>query len=179
MIKQNTSSKIYPAIIFARVSSREQERGESISAQIKSCEDYCEKNNIPVLKTYPITESSTKKERKKFKEVLQFIKSYKDKVIIVANTIDRIQRHFREYFELDDLRTDNKIELHFIRKHLKITNKSNSFEIGSWIQGVAWGNNMSCNQAIISNVPMINAGTRVGGCIKLHSGIKIIQMRQD
>ena len=40
---------------------------------------------------------------------------------------------------MDDLRTDNKIELHFIREHLKITNKSNSYEIGSWIQGVAWG----------------------------------------
>ena len=139
MIKTNTSSKVYQAIIIARVSSREQERGESISAQIKSCEDYCEKNNIPILKTYPITESSTKKERKKFREVLQFIRSYKDKLIVVANTIDRIQRHFREYIDLDDLRTDNKIELHFIREHLKITNKSNSYEIGSWIQGVAWG----------------------------------------
>ena len=139
MIKTNTSSKVYQAIIIARVSSREQERGESISAQIKSCEDYCEKNNIPILKIYPITESSTKKERKKFREVLQFIRSYKDKLIVVANTIDRIQRHFREYIDLDDLRTDNKIELHFIREHLKITNKSNSYEIGSWIQGVAWG----------------------------------------
>ena len=126
------------AVLFARVSSREQERGDSIEGQLQTVNDYCQKNNIPVLKEEKITESSFRGERKKFYEMLDFVKKQNGKIIIIANTIDRIQRRFHEYIELDILRLADKIEIHFIRENLKISKKSNSFEIGAWTQGVLW-----------------------------------------
>ncbi len=125
-------------ILFARVSSREQERGDSIDAQLKSVRDYAERNKLEVVKEYAITESSSKGDRKRFYEMLDFIEGREGKFIIVVNTIDRIQRRFHEYIELDVLRLADKIEIHFIRENIKIFKKSNSFEIGSWTQGVMW-----------------------------------------
>ncbi len=142
MIRKRKIQEAIPAraVLFARVSSREQERGDSIEAQIKTVRDYCELKSIPILKEYQITESSTKGERKKFYEMLNFIKKQDGKIIIVANTIDRIQRRFNEYIDLDKLRKTDKIEIHFIRENLNVTMQSNSFEIGTWIQGVLWAN---------------------------------------
>ena len=63
------------AVIFARVSSREQARGQSTTAQIMNCQQYCDSMGIKVIKIFNITESSTRGERKRFKEVLEFIKA--------------------------------------------------------------------------------------------------------
>lgn len=62
--------------------------------------------------------------------MIKFIKEQRGKILIVANTIDRIQRRFKEYILLDELRLENKIEMYFIREHLTINSKSNSYEIG-------------------------------------------------
>ncbi len=68
--------------------------------------------------------------------MIKFIKQQRGKILIVANTIDRIQRRFKEYSLLDDLRRDNKIEMYFIRERLTINSKSNGYEIGTWTQGI-------------------------------------------
>lgn len=137
-LKKNVKSQPMQAVLFARVSSKRQERGDSIDAQMKSVKDYCIQNNIPILAEYSITESSSKGERKKFYEMIKFIKKQQGKILIVANTIDRVQRRFKEYIYLDELRRDNKIELYFICEHLTINSKSNSYEIGTWTQSIMW-----------------------------------------
>ena len=38
------------AVVFARVSSQEQELGASIDAQLKSVFDYCEQKNLNIVK---------------------------------------------------------------------------------------------------------------------------------
>ena len=137
-LKKNIKNIPMQAVLLARVSSAEQERGDSIDAQMKTVRDYCIQHNIPILAEYKITESSSHGERKKFYEMIDFIKHQKNKVLIIANTIDRIQRRFKEYILLDELRLENKIEIYFIREHLTINSKSNSYEIGTWTQGVMW-----------------------------------------
>jgi DNA invertase Pin-like site-specific DNA recombinase len=62
------------AVILARVSSREQEEGKSIDAQLENLNNYCKKNDFEIVKTFQITESSTKGDRKKFLEMLAFTK---------------------------------------------------------------------------------------------------------
>ncbi len=137
-VKETRNNNNVQAVLFARVSSREQERGESIDAQLKSVRDYCVRNHFPIIKEYALVESSTQGERKKFYEMIEFVKKQSGTIIIVANTIDRIQRRFKEYIEMDVLRQNNKIEIHFLRENLKIANNSNSYEIGAWTQGVLW-----------------------------------------
>ncbi len=124
------------AVIFARVSSREQELGQSIDAQLQNLRLYCKRQTFSVIKEYSITESSTRGDRKKFTEMLSFVKQQKMKVIIVADCIDRIQRSFRESIELSDLVHLNKIEIHFVRENLIISSESNTSDNMRWDFGV-------------------------------------------
>ena len=84
------------AVILARVSSREQENGMSIDAQLENLNKYIQRNGLSLLKTFQITESSTTGDRKKFVEMLSFVKAQREKIAIVADCIDRIQRSFKE-----------------------------------------------------------------------------------
>ena len=124
------------AVILARVSSREQEMGQSIDAQLENMKKYAQRNGLPLLKTFQITESSTRGERKKFTEMLNFVKAQHEKIALVADTIDRIQRSFKESVELDELRKSNKIEIHFIRENLILHKDSSSTDIARWDLGV-------------------------------------------
>ena len=53
-LKKNIKTQPMQAVLFARVSSREQERGDSIDAQMKTVRDYCIQHNIPILEEYKI-----------------------------------------------------------------------------------------------------------------------------
>lgn len=56
------------AVMLARVSSRKQERGASLEAQVESIQSYCKRNNLiiiePTPKAFVFTESSTRGGRK-------------------------------------------------------------------------------------------------------------------
>ena len=95
--------------MFARVSSREQEQGQSIEAQLENIYRYCKRKEIQILKEYKITESSTRGERKKFNEMLNFVKTQKNKVLIISECVDRIQRSFKESISLDELMQKDKL----------------------------------------------------------------------
>jgi len=48
------------------------------------------------------------------------------KLALVVETIDKLQRSFRELVILDDLRKQDKIEIYFLRENLVISINSNS-----------------------------------------------------
>lgn len=120
------------AVILARVSTREQENGMSIDAQLENIRRYCTKREFDVLKEYTLTESSTRGDRVKFKGMLQFVKSKSEKIAIVADCVDRVQRSYVESVELDELRKKDKIEIHFIREGLTLRKDSPSSELMAW-----------------------------------------------
>jgi len=120
------------SIILARVSTKEQEEGHSINAQKQRLLDYCKKNNLHVIKIFEIIESSTQGERKKFNDMISFVENYKEKVAIVADAVDRVQRSFKESIILDDLRRKEKIEIHFLRENIILNENSKSFQILMW-----------------------------------------------
>lgn len=84
------------SIILARVSTREQEEGHSIDAQIARLKEYCQRKQFKVLKVFTIIESSTQGDRKEFHQMLAFAKKQKETVAIVCDAVDRFQRSFRE-----------------------------------------------------------------------------------
>ena len=63
------------AIILARVSSAEQREGKSLAAQEASAKEYCKRKQMIVEKTFSITESSTRGERIKFHEMMEYVKN--------------------------------------------------------------------------------------------------------
>ena len=122
--------------LLARVSSKEQEDNNSIPAQTRRLKEYAERTNLQVVEIYQLVESSTKANRQKFIEIIEVIRSSDEVVALVVETIDRLQRDFRESVALDELRRAGKVELHFVREGLRINQNSNSSEILRWDMGV-------------------------------------------
>lgn len=123
------------AIIFARVSSKDQEDGQSIPSQVRRLTEYALKKNFTVESTFQVTESSSKDTRKQFDQIIAFVKKSKESYALITDTVDRLQRSFRETPQLDELRRQGKLELHFLREGL-VNQASNSAQLLQWDVGV-------------------------------------------
>ena len=121
------------AIILARVSDKKQDSNE---AQILRVSDYVKNKNLTIWKTYEIEESSTKGDREKFQKVVEEITQSKEPIALVVDTVDRLQRSFKESVQLDDLRKEGKLEIHFYRESLVINQNSNSSDLLRWDMAV-------------------------------------------
>lgn len=104
------------AVILARVSSREQEEGHSIDAQVIRLRKYCEKKELEIIKEFVFVESSTRGERPEFYKMIKFIKQQKGKIALVCDKVDRLQRSFKEVPVLEELRRAGKLVLIFTLK---------------------------------------------------------------
>lgn len=121
------------AIILARVSTEDQmQEGYSIPAQLQRAIEYCHRKELIIQSKHQFDESSTKDQRKKFEAVIEEIKKSKEMIALVVETVDRLQRSFKESVMLDELRKAGKLEIHFIRENLVIHKDSNSSEIQRW-----------------------------------------------
>src|SRR3989344_2294738 len=90
--------------LYARVSSREQEReGYSIDAQIKNCKDYALAHDLVIAKEFVDIESAKESGRKKFSEMIAYLEQNKD-VGIICEKVDRLCRNFKDYITFDDLK---------------------------------------------------------------------------
>ncbi len=121
------------AIILARESDKNQ---DSNDAQLSRILDYVKGKGLEEWKTFKLKESSTKGYRIKFQEIIEIIKKSKETIAVVVDTVDRLQRSFRESVIFDELRREDKVELHFYRENLVINKKSNSADILRWDMGV-------------------------------------------
>lgn len=124
------------AIIFARVSSKDQEGGQSIPAQVRRLTEYALKKNFQIDGTYQVTESSSKETRKQFEQIIGYVKKSKEPYALITDTVDRLQRSFKETPLLDELRRQGKLELHFLREGLIVNQHSNSAQLLQWDIGV-------------------------------------------
>ena len=139
--KKIQNEKCTQAILFARVSSKKQkDKGVSLDVQMEAITQYCHDKGLKIIKDFSIDESSTHGERKQYHEMLNFAKSCSGRVAIVVNYVDRLQRNYDDTYELNKLRKEGKIEVHFLREQLIITKDSNSLEINFWNMHVLMAN---------------------------------------
>jgi len=124
------------AIIFVRVSSKDQEDGYSIDAQKHRLENYCSRRNLVVDKVFELVESSTIGDRRKFMSMVKYAEHKKETIAIVVDKVDRLQRSLREYPLLDKLVLEGKIELHFNSENYVIHKHSKSQDRQAWSLGV-------------------------------------------
>ena len=121
------------AIILARVSTEEQmNEGQSIPAQLSRAREYAKRKGLNIYKEYQFDESSIKDQRTKFEQVVEEIKKAKEPIALIVETVDRLQRGFKESVLLDEFRKQGKLEIHFIRENLVVHKDSNSSEIQRW-----------------------------------------------
>ena len=104
------------SIIFARVSSKDQEEGHSLDAQIQSCYEYAIKKEFQVIEQFKVVESSTASGRPEFNKMVEFVKQQRDKIIVLCYCVDRLQREFdAQYLSLQDLIKQGKLEIHYVK----------------------------------------------------------------
>jgi len=104
-------------------------------------DEYVTRNpRLHTWKTYEIKESSSRGERKQFMAILNEItaeaRRTREPVAVVFETVDRLQRSFKDMLVLNELIKQGTVELHFYREGLVIHQNSNSSEITRWEIGV-------------------------------------------
>lgn len=129
-------TKATKAVILARVSTDEQEKGYSIDAQLHRLKEYCARKELEVIESFTVVESSTRGERKQFNEMMTFVKRQKQCIAVVADKVDRVQRSFKEFPILDSLVQKGRIELHFNSEGYVIHKDSVSQDRFMWSIGV-------------------------------------------
>lgn len=120
--KNNSPLSLKPkGIIFARASTDRQEKeGLSLEEiQLPKMREYAEEKDIEIVAEYAIGETGGGyKERKKFNEMVDFLKKHKEVTEVVAFRVDRITRNFRDAVLIDSLRTEYDKRIHCVDERL-------------------------------------------------------------
>lgn len=131
----NTTNVGRKAVIFARVSTARQEKeGLSLTEiQIPRAEEYAKKNNLDIVKVFSVSETGgSYKIRKKFNEMVNYVKKNDNITDIVAFRVDRITRNFQDAVVVDDLRSKYNKRIHFIDDNFVLDKDSKSNDILQW-----------------------------------------------
>ncbi len=106
------NNEVLKVVLYARVSSEEQKReGFSIPAQLDLLRDFALKNKFQIVKEFTESESAKQSGRKKFEEMIQFLKNSKDIKTILVEKTDRLYRNFCDYVNLDVDKTGYSVYL--------------------------------------------------------------------
>ena len=112
-----------PAILYARVSSKDQEQeGFSIPAQLKLLRDYASKNALQILSEFVDVETAKKTGRKQFGEMVRFIRQNSNCRTIIVEKTDRLYRNFSDYVTLEEL----EVEIHLPKEGQVISKAARS-----------------------------------------------------
>ncbi len=129
------------AIVMARVSSAEQADNYSIPSQLKALREYCERQDLEIIKEYELVESSTRGDREEFYKMIDFAKEQNEIIAIVSYAVDRFQRRHEETIIANELVSANKIELAFYTNNLVINSQSQANDIFQWDIAVVMARN--------------------------------------
>jgi site-specific DNA recombinase len=111
------------AILYARVSSKDQEReGYSIPAQLKFLREYAQNHELNVLREFVDVETAKISGRKHFGEMVRFLRDHKTCRIVLVEKTDRLYRNFRDCVTLEDL----DVEIHLPKEGQVISKDSKS-----------------------------------------------------
>ncbi|MDZ4818076.1 MAG: recombinase family protein, partial [Planctomycetota bacterium] len=128
-MKSRAALQTQTAVIYARVSSEEQEKeGYSIPAQQKLLRDYAENEGLPILAEFVDIETAKTPGRSGFDQMVKFLMKNPSRreqpcVLLVEKT-DRLYRNLKDYVTIDEL----KIDIHFVKENVVLSPHSHSSE---------------------------------------------------
>jgi site-specific DNA recombinase len=100
------------AVIYARVSSREQQQeGYSIDAQLRLARSFASKNGFEVVQEFVEIESAKSSGRREFGNMVEFFRQSKTCRTILVEKTDRLSRNFEDQVLLNKL----DLEIHFVK----------------------------------------------------------------
>src|SRR6202048_1255533 len=112
------------AVIYARVSSKEQEKeGFSIPAQLKLLKEYAAANGLAVAQEYVDVETAKQTGRAAFGEMVAYLRAH-PAVRVLAEKTDRLYRNLKDWVTVDEL----DVEIHFPKEGVVLSRESRSSE---------------------------------------------------
>ncbi|MBI5798778.1 MAG: recombinase family protein [Candidatus Yonathbacteria bacterium] len=122
------------AVIYARVSSREQEEtGYSLPSQVTLLQEYAKRHELDVRRVFPVAESASgAKQRAVFAEMMEYMR--KNSIPhLLCEKVDRLTRNLKEAVAADDwIKADESRHIHFIKNNLVINKDASSDHEFRW-----------------------------------------------
>src|SRR5215208_2980785 len=113
------------AVIYARVSSKEQEKeGFSIPAQLKLLKEYAAANGFAAAKEYIDVETAKQTGRAAFGEMVAYLKAHPSVRVMLVEKTDRLYRNLKDWVTVDEL----DVEIHFPKEGVVLSRESRSSE---------------------------------------------------
>src|ERR1700677_1443346 len=113
------------AVIYARVSSKEQEKeGFSIPAQLKLLKEYAATNGFAVAEEYVDVETAKRTGRVAFGELIAYLKARSSVRVMLVEKTDRLYRNLKDWVTVNEL----DIEMHFPKEGVVLSRESRSSE---------------------------------------------------
>ncbi len=113
-----------PCVVYARVSSKEQEReGFSIPAQQRLLNSYADDQGLQVVKEFVDVETAKRAGRTNFTKMLAWLKKNRTtcRTILVEKT-DRLYRNLKDWVVLDEL----DLEIHLVKEGIVLSDEARS-----------------------------------------------------
>ncbi|CAN5826951.1 hypothetical protein BH11MYX4_BH11MYX4_22610 [soil metagenome] len=120
------------AVIYARVSSKDQADGFSIPAQLKLLEQYAAKEGFGVARVFQEAETAKRAGRRAFKEMLAFLDEHPDVRAVLVEKTDRLYRNFHDYVALNF--EEMGLEIHLVKEGEVLSKCSRSHQ--KFIHGI-------------------------------------------
>lgn len=118
--------------LYGRVSTDEQAlRGFSIEAQVDNLKEYCEENNLKIVDVYldeGISGAKPPLKRPALKRLLDDVEAGKIDMILFTK-LDRWFRSVKEYFKVQEILDDNKVEWKAIQENYDTTTANGQMAI--------------------------------------------------
>ncbi|HBP90846.1 MAG TPA: recombinase family protein [Nitrospiraceae bacterium] len=109
----NKSQERVKAILYTRVSSKEQEKdGFSIPAQLQLLKGYAQLKGFQVSQEFIDVETAKAAGRTQFREMAKFFQANPEFKILLVEKTDRLYRNFRDYVDLEEL----GLEIHLVKE---------------------------------------------------------------
>jgi site-specific DNA recombinase len=113
------------AVIYARVSSKEQEKeGFSIPAQLRLLYEYARSSNLNVVREVVDIETAKRTGRQNFEAMLTFFRRTRSCKVLLVEKTDRLYRNLKDWVSIDDL----DLEIHFVKENVALSPGSRSAE---------------------------------------------------
>jgi len=113
------------AVIYARVSSKEQEKeGFSIPAQLKLLKEYAAANGFAVVQEYVDVETAKQSGRTAFGEMVAYLNAHPTVRAMLVEKTDRLYRNLKDWVTIDEL----EVEIHFPKEGVVLSRESRSSE---------------------------------------------------
>ena len=101
------------AVLYARVSSKEQEQGYSIRAQRELLRSYAAERAMLIQQEFLEVETAKTTGRPVFAEMLGYIQGHASCGVLLVEKTDRLYRNFKDYLTIDEL----GLEVHLVKEN--------------------------------------------------------------